>query len=155
MENKEKIYNAIILQQPWAMQVYDGSKKIETRMRGLSQIMKGDLIIVMAKSEEHPWAGYGVCMVNVFDYTNYMRPEWENDCKISYFRGRHCYFLDNWRYFSEDFIASKYRVGGSFQSIFQIKLPPTIELIPQPQIKPILRTIQSSLFSDCFNQNGI
>lgn len=103
--------------------VHDQVKKIETRMRDI--IPEGDIIICCGKKSMTRNKGLALCIVNV----SKSRPMTEGDADLACIEsipGRIAYDLSNWRYFNSKFEFSKHKVRGSFQSIFTIKIPPTI-----------------------------
>ena len=49
--------------------------------------------------------------------------------------GIKAFLLRNWRHFSYDFEFAPQRIGGAWQSIFEITIPDGVEIIPRPDIK--------------------
>jgi ASC-1-like (ASCH) protein len=122
-----RIYNAIVLNEPYAEFVKQKIKTIETRMK--KSIPVGDIIICCDgnKSKNSKNAGKAICIVHV-DERREMTKEDELDACIEYVPKRIAFPLSNWRYFSYDFKFTDYKVGGSYQSIFQVKIPDFVQI---------------------------
>jgi hypothetical protein len=121
-EEGNRIYNAIVLNEPYAGWVKGRIKIIETRMK--KSIPVGDIIICCDgnKSKDSKNAGNALCIVHV-DESREMTKEDEAAACIEYVPKRIAFPLSNWRYFSYDFKFTDYKVRGSYQSIFQVKIP--------------------------------
>lgn len=126
--NTDRIYNAIILNEPYAGKVMAQIKKIETRMKRLGLV--GDLVICCdkGKSKLSPNAGNALCIVEVTECRD-MTPDDEKDACIECIEGRKAFPMTNWRYFSMPFKFTQFKVSGSYQSIFQIRIPDYIKII--------------------------
>jgi hypothetical protein len=124
---EDRIYNAIILNEPYADRVKQRIKTIETRMKRIIPI--GDIIICCdkGKSASSKNAGNALCIVHVDD-RRLMTQEDETAACIECVPGRIAFPLSNWRYFSYDFKFTDYKVGGSYQSIFQLRIPDFVEI---------------------------
>ena len=127
---EERIYNAIILNEPYATQVMERIKSVETRMRRLSKFI-GEFVICCdkGKSKDSPNAGKALCIVDVEKFRP-MTKEDEDAACIECAEGRFAYPLSNWQYFSYNFQFSDYYVSGSYQGIFQIRIPDFVNIIP-------------------------
>lgn len=131
----DRIYKAIILNEPFAQWVKEGKKKIETRMRRFSH--RGDIVICCdkGKSKGSPNAGKALCMVDIWKVRKMRDSDVEAACIENAFK-RFSYLLKDWRHFSEDFIFQNYAITKNWQGIFEIRIPDHIEIIPQPDIIP-------------------
>jgi hypothetical protein len=126
-----KIYNAIILNEPYAGFVKQQIKTIETRMKKFKYT--GDLVICCDKGKSTGYnAGKALCIVE-FCEGRPMTKEDELAACIECVPGRVAYPLRNWRYFSLEFEFSKRRVSGPFQGIFQIKIPGFVKILNREQ----------------------
>jgi hypothetical protein len=130
-----RIYNAIILNEPYAGWVKIWRKTIETRMRLLSKLV-GDIVICCdkGKSISSPNCGKALCIVTVENG----RPMEDKDAPwavIENVPGRYAYPLSNRRLFSYDFNFSDYAVvppgkrNANWQGIFQIRIPDFVQII--------------------------
>ncbi len=138
--SEERIYNAIILNEPYAGWVKEGKKTIETRMRLMTKLI-ADIIICCdkGKSVGSPNFGKALCIVNVA-MGRPMGDEDAGDACIANFPGRYAYPLSNLRLFSYDFNFSDYAViqpgkrNANWQGIFQIRIPDFVQIIPVTQL---------------------
>lgn len=129
----DRIYNAIVLidtpgdpTQHYATMVYNQEKQIETRMKNM--IPEGDIVICCGLNSMTKYRGLVLCLVHA-DRGRPMIKADESKAKIECIPGRVAFDLSNWRYFSRKFTFVKTKVGGSFQSIFQIKIPDDVTII--------------------------
>lgn len=128
----DRIYTAIILNDyiktPYAQWVKEKKKTIETRMYTMKH--RGDLVICCGDTNSFgsPNAGRALCIVNLYD-ARPMTKEHEQAACIECVDGRVSHFLSDWRYFSYDFLFSPHKVGGSFQSMFQLRIPDHIKIV--------------------------
>jgi hypothetical protein len=134
--NKKRILHAIILNdygagRYYASWVYEKLKTIETRMRSFKY--SGDIVICCGKTHSvSGHAGKALCIVHM----GKARPMTQADvsgAKISCEQGRIAYDLSNWRYFNHPFNFSSYRISGTWQGIFKIKIPNNIEIQERQQ----------------------
>lgn len=133
--HEERIFNALILNEPFANLVKEGVKKIETRMKEFS--FRGDVVICCdnGKSRNTPNAGKAICIVEIWKVRDMKNTDKEAAC-IDNAPGRKSYLLRNWRHFSTDFPFSKCAIKKNFQGIFSIRIPDDVEIIPMPDILP-------------------
>jgi hypothetical protein len=131
----DRIYNAIILNEPYADKVKQKIKTIETRMK--RSLPVGDIIICCdkGKSAYSKNSGKALCLVHVDDCRDMTDADEPAAC-IECVPGRKAFPLSNWRYFSYDFQFTDYKVGGSYQSIFQVKLPEFVTIINYKRPSP-------------------
>lgn len=129
----DRLYNAIVLvdtpgepSKHYATMVENQVKSIETRMKNM--IPKGDIVICCGLKSMTKNKGLALCIVHV-DEGRQMTTEDENKACIECVPGRIAYNLSNWRYFSRKFEFTKCYVKGSFQSIFTIKIPISVNII--------------------------
>lgn len=129
-----KEFNAIVLvDEPgdplkhYATMVFDQKKRIETRMKRM--IPDGDIVICCGDRSMTKNKGLALCIVTVGNERDMTYSDEKLAC-IEAVPGRIAYDLSNWRYFSRKFKFSKYKVGGSFQSIFTIRIPANVEILP-------------------------
>lgn len=132
-----RVYNAIVLNEPYAGYVKEGKKTIETRMRNLSKLV-GDIIICCdkGKSKDSPNAGKAICIVN----SEGGRPMKDEDAEaacIQNIPGRIAYPLKDLRHFSYEFNFIDYAVTKNWQGIFQLQIPDFVEIIPADPSKEI------------------
>lgn len=121
------IYNALILNEPYASMVKSKEKTIETRMKMFKY--RGDLVICCgATNSKGPNAGKALCIVDFYDGRP-MTKEDEAAACIECVEKRIAYPLRNWRYFSYDFKFSDYRVRGPYQGIFQLRIPDFVTIL--------------------------
>lgn len=119
---------------PYAEWIKTGEKTIETRARSFKY--RGDLVICCGKTNSvGKNAGKAVCIVELYKIRD-MRKEDEKAAGIKCRPGIKSFFFRNWRHFSNDFDFAPQRIAGAWQSIFEINIPPGIEIIPRPDIKP-------------------
>lgn len=97
MDNR--IYNAIILNEPFASKVKERIKTIETRMRKIIPV--GDIVICCdnAKSKDSINAGRALCVVHVDECRDMTEADEKAAC-IECVPKRKAFPLSNWRYFS-------------------------------------------------------
>lgn len=132
----DRIFNAIILNEPYADLVKEGIKDIETRMRLMSKL-KGDLVICCdkGKSIDSKNAGKALCIVQS-EGGRVMTKEDETGACIGCVPGRYAYPLKNRRLFSYDFKVSDYALpepgkrNPNWQGIFKIRIPDFVQIIP-------------------------
>lgn len=118
---------------PYATWVYEGKKKIETRM-GRLFTFRGDIAICCGKGNSvGPYAGLAMCIVQIYAGGNMLRQD-VDEAMISWHPARCSLYLRNWRYFSTMFPFNTQYVSGPYQGIFDISIPPDVTIIPQPQI---------------------
>jgi hypothetical protein len=131
-----RTYNAIILNEPYADKVKQRIKTIETRMKRLNLI--GELIICCdkGKSKHSKNAGKALCIVTVTECRSMTESDQVAAC-IECVPGRIAFPLTNWRYFSYEFSFTDYKVGGSCQSIFQLRIPDFVEIIPSDKYQQL------------------
>jgi hypothetical protein len=127
--NEDRIYRAIILNEPYASMVKGGKKTIETRMRFLHKLV-GDVIFCCdgGKSKHSQWAGRAMCLLTV-DAGRSMKDEDAERACIENAPKRIAYPLSNLRELSYNFEFSKYKVSGDFRGVFTVKLPSFVEII--------------------------
>jgi hypothetical protein len=125
----DRVYNAIILNEPYAGWVKTGKKTIETRMRRLSQL-SGDVIICCdkGKSADSKNAGKAICLVYVKFYRVMVESDVEEAC-IENAVGRWAYPLTNLRHFSYDFNFTEYAVTKNWQGVFKVRIPDFVQII--------------------------
>jgi hypothetical protein len=134
----QKSFKALILNDypgaPYAEWIKTGHKTIETRTRSFN--FRGDVIICCGKTNSvGKNAGKALCIVELWKIRP-MKKEDEKAAGIKYNRGLKSFLLRNWRHFSEPFEFAPQRISGAWQSLFEIKVPPHIKIIPRPGIKP-------------------
>lgn len=126
---EDRIYKAIILNEPYAGFIKDKKKTIETRMRRILTPFEDYVICCdKGKSASSKNAGNALCIVNVKG-CRYMVKEDEQAACIECVPGRVAFVLDNWRYFSYDFKFTDYKVSGGYNSIFKIRIPDFVNII--------------------------
>jgi hypothetical protein len=124
----DRVYNAIILNEPYADWVKTGKKTIETRMRRLN--LKGDTVFCCDKglSKGSKNAGKAICLVEVLD----SRPMEDEDAEaacIENIPGRVAFPLTNLRHFSYDFNFTDYAITRNWQGVFKIRIPDFVQII--------------------------
>lgn len=126
----DRVYNAIILNEPYASKVKERIKTIETRMRRLSKLV-GDIVICCdkGKSAGSQNAGKALCIVTS-EGARIMTDDDEKAACIECVSGRYAYPLKDWRYFSYDFKFTDYAITKNWQGIFQIRIPDFVTIIP-------------------------
>jgi hypothetical protein len=80
------------------------------------------------KSKHSKYAGKALCIVAV-EKGRPMTADDEKAACIERIDGRIAFPLTNWRYFSYDFAFTDYKVSGSYQSIFQIRVPDFVQIL--------------------------
>lgn len=127
-----RIYNAFCLldtpgdsSQHYATFVHDQLKTIETRMRDV--IPEGDFVVCCSNGSMTRNKGLALCIVHA-KKGRPMTKEDEPMAKIECIPGRIAYELSNWRYFSRKFEFKKYRVDGTFQGKFRIRIPDDVQI---------------------------
>jgi len=128
----------------YATWMKEGKKKIETRMNRTFSY-KGDIVICCGLKSVTENAGKALCIVEIWKTRPMKKEDAEAAC-IDWHPQRISYLLRNWRYFSEDFEYKKLKMGGSWQSIFDLMIPDHIEIIPQPGILPFPESQISLMF---------
>ena len=136
------IFKALILNDyegaPFADWIKTGEKTIETRHRSFKY--RGDLVICCGKTNSvGPNAGKAICLVELWK----VRPMKKTDEKaagVSFDPGIYSFLLRNWRHFNRDFDFAPQRVSGAWQSLFDIRLPAGIVIVPRPDIQPFVET---------------
>lgn len=125
-----RVYNAIILNEPYADLVKEGIKTIETRMRNMSKL-KGDIIICCdkGKSKDSVNAGKAICLVNSEGARVMVDTDATAAC-IGNVPGRYAYPLTDLRHFSYNFNFTDYAVTKNWQGIFQIRIPDYVKINP-------------------------
>ena len=137
MPEKQRIYKALIMNDypgaPYASWIKTGEKTIETRYRNFHY--RGDIVICCGKTNSvGKNAGKALCIVELWK----IRPMKKGDEKaagVKYHPNLYCFLLRNWRHFSRDFEFSPQRIRGAWQSLFDIVIPPDVNIISQPDIK--------------------
>jgi hypothetical protein len=118
---------------PYAQWIKTGEKTIETRYRRFNY--SGDVVICCGKSNSvGNNAGKAICLVEIWKIRP-MRKSDEKAASVKYDPSIKSFLLRNWRHFSRDFEFSPQRISGAWQSLFTIKIPDDIEIIPRPEIK--------------------
>lgn len=128
----ERIYKALILNDyvgaHYAELVKTQKKTIETRMGRLFKY-RGDVVICCGKTNSvSKNAGKALCIVNIYD-GRLMLPEDEAAACIEWHPERRALLLKDWRYFNRDFEFSKLRVSGTWQGIFEIRIPDNVQIL--------------------------
>ena len=144
MENRE--YKALILNDYpyayYAQWVKEGKKKIETRMNKLFSF-RGDVVICCGKTNSVSYnRGKAICIVEIYEGRDMKdTPKEKHAACIGYEPGRKALLLRNWRHFNRDFEFTSCKTKGSFQSMFDIKLPEDIQIIHKPEILPFVELV--------------
>lgn len=133
---EDRIYNAIILNEPYAGWVKDGRKTIETRMRRMIKL-SGDIIICCDKGKSHGFenAGKALCIVESEGGRSMTNADAQDAC-IECVPGRIAYPLKNRRIFSYDFLVADYAIpepgkrNPNWQGIFKIRIPDFVQITP-------------------------
>lgn len=128
-----RIFNAIVLNdygngKNYATYVRDKIKTLETRMMLFQDRFIGDMVICCGSKSLTRQAGKALCLVH-WGKGRKMIMEDAPFAMIECVEGRYVYPLTNHRLLSREFTFSKRKVGGSFQSIFQIELPEDVTII--------------------------
>lgn len=125
----------------YATYIYKGIKTIETRMGRLFS-HRGDIAICKGKSKSvGENRGMALCVVNIW-HGRMMKQTDEDAACIAFHPQRRSLLLKDWQYFNRMFEFAPHATTKNFQGIFDIKLPPDIYLLPQPQIKGFEEIIQ-------------
>jgi hypothetical protein len=127
----DRIYNAIILlDEPagrhFCKWVYEQIKQIETRMKNM--IPEGDLIICCSKGSMTKDRGLAVCIVKAGKARPMVKADEPKAC-IECVPGRWASDLSDWRYFSRKFEFTRYKVGGTYQAMFTVKIPDDVQIL--------------------------
>jgi hypothetical protein len=127
----DRIYNAIILlDEPggrhFCKWVHDQIKLIETRMKYM--IPAGDLVICCSKGSMTKDRGRAVCIVTAGEGRPMTKDD-EPKAMIECSPGRVAYDLSNHRYFSRKFEFTRYKVGGTYQAMFSVRIPDDVEIL--------------------------
>jgi hypothetical protein len=132
--------------QNYATLVYLGIKTIETRMNRLFSY-RGDIVICKGKTNSiGDNKGMALCIVNIYHGRD-MKKSDESAACIQWHKNRKCLLLNNWRYFSDLFEFTKYATSYNWQGIFDVDIPRSVSIIPQPQITGFQEQItQTQLF---------
>ncbi|MDF2447586.1 MAG: hypothetical protein K0R26_90 [Bacteroidota bacterium] len=138
MISKGRVYKALIMNDyegaPYAEWIKTGHKTIETRHRSFTY--RGDLIICCGKTNSvSENAGKALCIVDLYKIRDLQKGD-EEASGVAVRPGIKAFLFRNWRHFNRDFEFAPQRVSGAWQSIFEIVLPPDIEIIPRPEILP-------------------
>lgn len=145
-----RIFKALILNdypgKPYAQQVKEGTKLIETRMNKLFTY-RGDIVICCGASNSiSDNAGKALCIVNIWKGRAMLKSDEIAAC-IEWHPKRKSLLLKDWRHFDEDFEFAPCAIEKNFQGMFSIQIPDHIKIIPRPDIIPFSETeLQSSLF---------
>jgi hypothetical protein len=136
--SSQRIYKALIMNDyegaPYAEWIKTGETTIETRHRSFSY--RGDIVICCGKTNSvGKNKGNALCIVELWKIRE-MKKEDEEAAGVSFRPGIKSFLLKNWRHFSRDFEFSPRRISGAWQSIFEIRIPEDVEIIPRPDIKP-------------------
>jgi len=130
-------YKALIMNDyegaPYAEWIKTGEKTIETRHRSFNY--RGDIVICCGKTNSvGKNAGKALCIVELWKIRDMQKGD-EKAAGVKCRPGIKSFLLRNWRHFSYDFEFASQRVGGAWQSIFEITIPDDVEIIPRPEIK--------------------
>lgn len=138
-----RIYQSLILNEPFAGWVKEGRKKIETRMKEFT--FRGDIVICCdgGKSKGFENAGKALCIVELWK-VRHMKDSDEYDACINNAPGRKAHLLRNWRHFSRDFKFSDCAVKKNFQGLFSVIIPDDVEIISMPNITAFIE-IESTI----------
>lgn len=142
--NDDRIYRALVVNdyqyQRYATWIKSGKKCVETRMKKIFTHRGPVVICVGASNSVGPNIGKAICMVDIWKGRDMVPQDAEGAC-IEWHPDRKAHLLDNWQYFSEDFNFAKCAVKKNFQGLFSLRVPDHIQLIPQPQIKPLYQYV--------------
>ena len=129
MEHGDRIYDAVILNEPYLEWVKRRKKTIETRMRRLN--LSGDTIFCCDKgrSAGSKNAGKAVCMAFVEPCRPMTDEDMEAAC-IENVPGRMAFPLSNLRHFSYDFNFIDYAITKNWQGVFKLKIPEFVTIFP-------------------------
>jgi len=130
VKSDDRIYKALILNDyndaNYATWVYQRLKDVETRYRRTSH--RGDLIICKGKTNSVGVnKGMALCMVNLFDCRPMTMGD-ESAARIHYDPKLFAWPLKDWRYFNRLFEFRHCKVGGTWQGLFDLKLPSDITI---------------------------
>ena len=133
-----KIFKALILNDypgaPYAEWIKRGEKTIETRYRKFNYT--GDIVICCGKTNSvGKNAGKAICIVELWKIRP-MKKSDEEAAGVRYDPAIKSFLLRNWRHFSRDFEFAPQRISGAWQSLFEIKIPGDVQIIPKPGIIP-------------------
>ncbi len=129
-----RIYEALVLNEPYAGWVKEGKKTIETRMKEFA--FRGDLVICCDGGKSKGGnAGKALCIVEAWKVRDMVDSDSDAAC-IDNAPGRKAYLLRNWRHFSRDFKFSECAIKRNFQGLFSIRIPDDVEIIDRPDIIP-------------------
>jgi hypothetical protein len=128
---EERIYKALILNdyegKEYATWVYEQIKTDETRYRRTAH--RGNLIICKGKTNSvGPKKGMALCIVNLYDCLP-MTMEHEKSALVEYQPNRFVWRLKDWRYFSEPFEFRHHKVAGTWQGIFDLRIPDYVTIL--------------------------
>lgn len=127
---ENRIYKALILNDypgaKYADLVYKQIKTIETRYR--RTVHRGDMVICCGKTNSVGInAGKALCIVNLYDCRP-MTPEDEKGACIKYDPKLFAWPIKDWRYFTVNFHFSDYKVRGTWQGIFDLRIPDNVNI---------------------------
>jgi len=130
-------YKALILNDyegaPYAEWIKTGEKTIETRYRSFNY--RGDIVICCGKTNSvGKNAGKALCIVELWKIRDMQKGD-EKAAGVKCRPGIKSFLLRNWRHFNYDFEFAAQRVGGAWQSIFEITIPDDVEIIARPEIR--------------------
>lgn len=130
-----RIYRAIVLvdepgdeSKHYATLVEKQIKRIETRMKNM--VPEGEIVICCGSKSMTANRGKALCIVTV-GKGRPMTTEDEKDACIESVSGRWAFSLSNWKYFSRKFEFTKRYVDGSYQSIFRISIPDSVQILEE------------------------
>jgi len=126
----DRIYKALILNDykdaPYADWVMRRQKTIETRYRRTAY--RGDLVICCGKTNSvGPNAGKALCIVNLYTVRP-MEPGDSEAARVIYQPHRFAWLLKDWRYFTMPFEFAPHKVRGTWQGIFDLRIPDRINI---------------------------
>lgn len=134
----DRIFNAIILNdytseivgtsKHYASNVRDGLKTLETREQKFDDKWEGDMVICCGKKSPTRSASKALCIVH-WGKAEKMADQHEEAAMIANNGRKYVYPLTNRRLFSREFDFTKCYVSGSFQSIFQIRIPDDVSIL--------------------------
>jgi len=137
----ERILKALVMNDyegaPYAEWIKAGEKTVETRERSFSY--RGDLVICCGKTNSvGKNAGKALCIVELWKIRE-MKKSDEKAAGVKCRPGVKAFLFRNWRHFSRDFEFAPQRIRGAWQSIFEIRIPEDVKIIPRPDIQPDVR----------------
>ncbi len=119
----------------YATMVWEGIKKIETRM-GRLFTYRGDVVICKGKTNSvGENRGKALCLVNIWKGRDMLKTD-EDAARIEWHPKRKSLLMSDWRHFSELWDFSPNAMQRNFQGMFDIIIPDGIEIIPRPDILP-------------------